>query len=101
MMKEHFKEQLEKVKPLTTEIIEQLVSKQDYFGVEYKPGHIVVYGIIQKEETPEHEAQFGSSVNMRIVRITDTSLTELEENYEFIRHAGDGQHLPVFTLKGE
>jgi len=99
-MEKHFEKQLADAEPLTEEIVEQLVGKKDYFGCVLEAGHTVLYCIIQSEVSEADKKEYGAEYNMQIVKVAVESFVVLKEEYEYIRHAGENEHLPVFT-KGE
>lgn len=98
-MKQHFEKQLLDATPLTEEIVEQLMGRKDYLGTELEAGHTVLYCIMQSETSEEDRTEYGAQYNMQIVKVCVESFDILEEHYEYVRHAGENEHLPIFTKK--
>ena len=97
-MKEHFKLQIETAIPLTQEVLDQLVGKEDFMGRAYVPGQKILTFIMQSPiEESEYPALVGGTLNLHMMRISEESLDQLAEEYEFVRIAGDA--IPVVQLK--
>jgi hypothetical protein len=65
-----------------------------FFGGKYHVGDIIFYLIIEKHEYIE--TNIMDNVTLNIVCITHRNFKELEDDYEFSRHAGK---LPIFKRK--
>ena len=100
-MKEHFKAQIEKAMPLTQEVIDNLVAKEDYFGRAYVPGQKALTVVIQSHPGDnDYPEMLGGVASLYMARITEESLEQLATEFDYVDQAS-GTIVPMVRRKGE
>ena len=87
--------------PLTQEQIDNMVEKVDYFDRPYAPGMLVASIIIQYEIESDYPDLVGMVPGLYMARITEESLPQLEEQYNYVRQADIDGIIPIFEAKAD